>query len=228
VRFSGSGTYQDTDSDDTYFDSFSWTGYGSLDLRVVSSFFLTFSGTFQQREFTSREAGLDTDEYGQIGAGLRYTIVPGLTVTARYGFSDYTWPDGSCQDTHRLAVGFHYVWGRRSALPPPRVDVEALTESSGGSIQQPDSQGNVVFRVRAAGAARVVVMGSFNGWSAGATRLRPVGDGWWEARIRLEPGTYEYVYVIDGETTTPPEAKITVNDGFGGLNGIIEILPPGL
>lgn len=228
LKLSGNGTYQSTDSKDPYYDSFSWTADGSVDLRLVSSFFLTFSGTFQTREFTERTAGLDSDDYVQFGAGLRYSPVPGLTALVRYGYSDYTWPDGNAQDTHRLAVGFYYVWGRRSAMPPPRVDISALTEGSGGTIQQPDEAGNVVFRVKADGAARVAVVGNFNGWDAGANPLRPAAGGWWETRLELGPGTYEYVYIIDGKTTTPPEAKVTVNDGFGGLNGIIEVLPPGL
>jgi hypothetical protein len=58
--------------------------------------------------------------------------------------------------------------------------------------------------------------------------MSPAGDGWWEALLVIEPGSYEYVYVIDGDWVTPPEAKVTVNDGFGGRNGILDVLPPEL
>jgi hypothetical protein len=226
INVRGDGVLQNTDSADPFFDSSSWTAFGSIDLRIVSSFFLTVSGTFQEREFAARTTGEDTDEYRQLGAGLRYTVAPGWTAAVRYGYSDYTWPDGNSEDTHRLAFGVQYVWGRRAALPPLRVDVDALTGSSAGTVQKPDDDGNVVLRVRAPGALHVGVAGDFNGWIADSTPLAPVGDGWWEARVELGPGVYEYVYIIDGKWTTPPEAKITVADGFGGLNGVLEVLPP--
>jgi 1,4-alpha-glucan branching enzyme len=108
------------------------------------------------------------------------------------------------------------------------VDVGVLTRESGGSIQQPDPEGNVRFRIEAAGAREVLVAGDFNDWTPESTPLHPVGSGWWEAVIELEPGVYEYSYVIDGEWKTPPEAKLFVNDGFGGRNGILEVLPPDL
>jgi hypothetical protein len=228
VGLRADGVVQHTNSSDPLFDSVAWTAFASLDLRLVSSWFLTMSGTFQERDFTERAPGEDKDEYWQIGAGLRYTIAPGWTASIRYGYADYTWPDGASQDTERLAIGIHYVWGHRSAPPAPTVDVDALTRASSGAVQQPDREGNVHLRVRADGASRVAVAGDFNGWSPEATPLRPAGDGWWETRVELQAGVYEYVYVIDGKWTTPPEAILTVDDGFGGRNGILEVLPTGL
>jgi len=127
-----------------------------------------------------------------------------------------------------VTVGISYSWGRRTAIRPPRVDVGRLVRESGGSVQQPDGEGNVHLRVHAPGARTVSVAGDFNGWQSDRSLLRQVGNGWWEIRISLEPGNYEYLYIIDGRWTTPPEAKLLVSDGFGGKNGILEVLPPGL
>jgi 1,4-alpha-glucan branching enzyme len=74
----------------------------------------------------------------------------------------------------------------------------------------------------------VAVAGSFNEWNPETAQLHSTKDGWWEIRIDLIPGVYEYAYLVDGVWTTPPEAKITVEDGFGGNNGILEVLPSGL
>jgi hypothetical protein len=219
------GILQTTAARDSYFDSHSWTVSGSVDTRLVTSLFLTLFGAYQARDFVSRPAGQDADTYAQFGAGLRYVVAGAWTASIRYGHSIYTWPDGGDEDSHRLAVAIHYAWGRRDAPPVARVDIGALTRESGGSVQQPDTAGNVRLRVRAVDAGSVVVAGDFNAWDAGATRLRLVGDGWWEVELRLVPGNYEYVYVIDGVWTTPPEAKITVEDGYGGRNGVLEILP---
>jgi opacity protein-like surface antigen len=228
-RFSlrADGVLQNTDSSDPYYNSVAATGFGSADIRLVSSWFLTVSGTYQERDFSERAAGEETDEYWQVGAGLRYVFAPGWTATARYGYADYTWPDGNSHDTHRLAIGFNYVWGRRNA-PPPTVRLDALTQDSGGAIQQPDAAGNVHLRIQAPNAVTVAVAGGFNDWNPDANPLRKGADGWWETRLELGPGTYEYIYIIDGEWTTPPESKLTVDDGFGGSNGILEVLPAGL
>jgi hypothetical protein len=189
---------------------------------------MTVSGVYQEREFLKRPYGENKDEYWQVGAGLRHAVKSSWAVSIQWGYSIYTWPDGSNEDSYRLAFGIQYSWGRRNVVPLPAVDIDAVIQKSGGSIQKSEPDGSVWFRIQAHGAAQVFVGGSFNGWDPGATPLVPVGDGWWEISINLEPGIYEYTYVIDGEWITPPEAKLTVEDGFGGRNGILEVLPPDL
>jgi hypothetical protein len=225
VSVRADGMLQTTDALDSYYDSESFTASGSIDARVASSFFLTLSGTYQKRRFTERAALEDEDEYLQAGVGLRYTVVSGWTALARWGISNYTWPDGSDEDSHRFSIGVNYAWGRRDAPPPPRVDIDGLVRNSRGAIQKPDTRGNVLFRIEAPQAAAVSVIGSFNGWNTNATPLSKGADGWWEARVELAPGTYEYAYIIDGQWRTPPEAIVTFEDGFGGKNGVLEVLP---
>ncbi|MFH1755327.1 MAG: glycogen-binding domain-containing protein [Candidatus Latescibacterota bacterium] len=219
------GILQRTDSRDAAFDANSWTINAGIDARLVSSLFFIASGAYQEREFISRAAGEDADKYWQIGLGLRYLILSGWETSLRAGYSKYTWPGGEDEDTYRLSLGVAYSWGRRDVLPLPAVDVEELMRGSGGSIQQNDGDGRIRLRVHAPGAMRVAVSGSFNSWNPEAAPLRPAGDGWWEVYIELPPGRYEYTYVIDGVWQTPPEAQITVDDGFGGRNGILDILP---
>ena len=217
---------QATDALDSYYDSESLTASGSIDARVASSLFLTLSGTYQKRAFIDRAALEDEDEYLQAGVGMRYTVAPGWMFLARWAFSNYTWPDGSGEDSQRFSVGVNYAWGRRDAPPPPRVDIDMIVRESQGAIQEPDARGSVVFRIHAPEAANVSVVGSFNEWNGTATPLAKTSDGWWEARVALAPGSYEYAYVIDAKYTTPPEAIVTVEDGFGGRNGFLEVLPP--
>jgi hypothetical protein len=218
--------FQTTDALDSYYDSESWTASGSIDGRVASSLFITFSGTYQKRDFIDRVAPENEDRYLQAGVGLRYTIAPGWMILARLALSKYTWPEGSDENSHRLSVCVSYAWGRRDAPPPPRVDIDAIVRESQGAIQEPDAHGSVVFRILAPEAATVSVVGSFNEWNGAATPLAKTADGWWEARAVLATGTYEYAYMIDGRYTTPPESLVTVEDGFGGLNGVLEVLQP--
>jgi len=50
------------------------------------------------------------------------------------------------------------------------------------------------------------------------------GDGIWTGTLKLEPGRYEYMFVLDGEKWFPdPNALRYVKDGFGNKNAILEI-----
>jgi hypothetical protein len=74
-------------------------------------------------------------------------------------------------------------------------------------------------------AHTVAVAGDFNGWNPQANLLEdPEGDGIWTGTLKLEPGRYEYMFVLDGEKWFPdPNALRYVKDGFGNRNAILEI-----
>ena len=74
-------------------------------------------------------------------------------------------------------------------------------------------------------AHTVAIAGDFNGWSPQANILEdPEGDGIWTATLDLEPGRYEYMFVLDGEKWfSDPNALRYVKDGFGNKNAILEI-----
>ena len=71
----------------------------------------------------------------------------------------------------------------------------------------------------------VAIAGDFNGWNPQANLLEdPDGDGIWTGTLKLEPGRYEYMFVLDGEKWFPdPNALRYVKDGFGNKNAILEI-----
>jgi len=71
----------------------------------------------------------------------------------------------------------------------------------------------------------VSIAGDFNNWDPQANTLQdPEGDGIWTATLKLPPGRYEYMFVLDGEKWLPdPNALRYVKDGFGNKNAILEI-----
>ena len=73
------------------------------------------------------------------------------------------------------------------------------------------------------GARTVTVVGDFNGWDTGATRLSPVGDhGEWAATVPLAPGRHVYAFVVDGvEWRVDPLAPQVPDAGFGPANALI-------
>ncbi len=74
-------------------------------------------------------------------------------------------------------------------------------------------------------AHTVAIAGDFNGWNPQANILEDSeGDGIWTGILKLEPGRYEYMFVLDGEKWFPdPNALRYVKDGFGNRNAILEI-----
>lgn len=72
---------------------------------------------------------------------------------------------------------------------------------------------------------RINIVGDFNNWSTTADPLFDrAGDGTWTIRIPLQPGRYEYKYLIDGKKWKPdPWNPDVVDDGFGDLNSVIVV-----
>jgi 1,4-alpha-glucan branching enzyme len=75
----------------------------------------------------------------------------------------------------------------------------------------------MTFRIAAPEAARVNLVGSFNEWDPGARTMRRDGKGTWKTSMMLEPGTYEFRYLVDGEWRNDVES-MRVSNPFGTEN----------
>ena len=77
-------------------------------------------------------------------------------------------------------------------------------------------------------ARSVNAVGDFNGWDPGRTSLQQVSTGVWSVTLPLEPGRYEYMFVVDGQRWVGDPAAIEqADDGFGSRNAVLEVLSPG-
>ncbi|MBN1699776.1 MAG: isoamylase early set domain-containing protein [Spirochaetales bacterium] len=75
-------------------------------------------------------------------------------------------------------------------------------------------------------ARSVSVVGDWNAWDPRANILHdPEGDGTWEIKLKLSSSRdYRYQFLIDGTYWIPdPDASLHVDDGFGGINSVLEI-----
>ena len=101
------------------------------------------------------------------------------------------------------------------------------TKSAGKSTRdQTQPQPPLVrFELTNLSARKVCVAGNFNNWRPEATEMIPTGGGKWAKELRLQPGTYEYRFVVDGEWTTDPMASGTVPNPFGDLNSLLAVPP---
>lgn len=83
----------------------------------------------------------------------------------------------------------------------------------------------VRFVLPAIGARSVVVAGDFNEWRTDASPLvDDDGDGVFVGTVSLARGTYDYMFVVDGERWVPdPYASQYRDDGFGQHNAVLRL-----
>ncbi|HJQ18871.1 MAG TPA: isoamylase early set domain-containing protein [Gemmatimonadaceae bacterium] len=83
----------------------------------------------------------------------------------------------------------------------------------------------VKFVLIAPKAARVSVVGDFNGWDSSATPMTTQGggaDGTWTVFVPMQPGLHTYSFVIDGtHFVTDPSAPQTPDDGYGHRSSVV-------
>lgn len=86
-----------------------------------------------------------------------------------------------------------------------------------------EHEGIAQFVGRFPGARSVHVLGTFNDWRPGSIALEDQDhDGVWRATVVLPAGTYEYMFVVDGERWVPDHlSERLVADEFGRENSVV-------
>ena len=116
--------------------------------------------------------------------------------------------------------------GTQPATLPPQADADAGLEAAlADDTAGPSREVLVRFRDESAGDVRIA--GDFNGWvpdrgvrsliaSEGDTRV-------WTKVLTLEPGTYQYRYIVDGEWKEDPSNPSSVPGPTGQPNSILRV-----
>lgn len=82
----------------------------------------------------------------------------------------------------------------------------------------------VLFVLDAPNASRVCVTGAFNDWSRKGIPLeRDPQDGLWKVTVDIEPGAYEYRFIVDGAWIRDPGNKESIPNGFGQENSLLVV-----
>ncbi len=85
-------------------------------------------------------------------------------------------------------------------------------------------QGKVVLRYRAPQASTVYVVGEFNNWTPNQeARMEKNSEGVFETALDLEPGIYQYRFIVDGRWVEDPDNPRTAPAPFGGVNSVLEV-----
>jgi AMP-activated protein kinase-like protein len=83
----------------------------------------------------------------------------------------------------------------------------------------------VQFRLQADQASNVKLAGSFTQWQP-QYELHQTSPGIWAITLPLPLGVHDYAFVVDGQRWVADPYAQAVDDGFGGTNSRIAILPP--
>ena len=110
--------------------------------------------------------------------------------------------------------------GTNSVVEVPAVEQEVQSKTT----EKKTSEGKAVFTYFDPDAREVYLTGDFSNWNPKGIPMTKQPDGTWVARIDLEPGEYEYKFVVDGNWMTDPMNPIVRGD-FG--NSVIKIASDG-
>ena len=53
---------------------------------------------------------------------------------------------------------------------------------------------------------------------------KKIGGGQWQVLMRLLPGTYKYLFNVDGQWWNDPASNQYISNEFGSLNNVIEVM----
>lgn len=122
-----------------------------------------------------------------------------------------------------LVVG-GIVSGRLTSAPGQSAPGAANAPTSAGLAAPSTTLVRLV--ILQPGARTVQLAGDFNGWNPARTSLEQISDGAWAVTIPLEPGRYEYMFVVDGvRWIADPFAAELNDDGFGSRNAVLDVRP---
>lgn len=117
-----------------------------------------------------------------------------------------------------MIIGLVFVPLQPGQIDAPQNGVAQMAQSAPAAGTE--------FVLYAPQAREVLVVGDFNGWgSTGAVKLKPTTDGTWRAQIKLNPGQYQYAFVVNGKQwLADPGAMRQVDDDFGRKNSILLVM----
>lgn len=83
--------------------------------------------------------------------------------------------------------------------------------------------GGILFSYSDPHVKEVLVAGDFNRWIAEPLVRVEAASNLWRKVITIEPGTYRYKFLVDGEWKMDPANEVAEPTAYGGSNSVIEV-----
>ena len=81
----------------------------------------------------------------------------------------------------------------------------------------------VTLTLKAPHAEAVNLMGDFNQWNQKVHPMKQEADGIWKKTIMVQPGRYEYRFLVDGQWRNDPANDHICPNCFGTENNVLEV-----
>jgi 1,4-alpha-glucan branching enzyme len=99
--------------------------------------------------------------------------------------------------------------------------------STSRASRRPSTKQAVTFEYFDPSATIVTLVGNFNQWDPKARPLKRDAGGLWKVTMRLEPGTYPYKFVVNGERWEEDPLNLhRVYNEHGTFNSLRKVGPP--
>ena len=73
-------------------------------------------------------------------------------------------------------------------------------------------------------ASSVQLVGDFTHWSTKPINLVKQANGIWKASVALDPGSYHYRFLVDGQWSDDPQSTLRIPNIFGSHNMVREVV----
>ena len=102
--------------------------------------------------------------------------------------------------------------------------VKAAPKAAKKAGRPKSTKKEVTFTIHADAGKAVFVAGEFNSWDPTVQKMAyKARKGIYAATLKLEPGTYQYKYVIDGTWCADPENVNAVANDQGTFNSVVVV-----
>jgi 1,4-alpha-glucan branching enzyme len=112
------------------------------------------------------------------------------------------------------------VEGPSDGIPQSPGHVVSSKPIAGQSVENTVTY---MFTVTAEDADKVCLAGDFNQWRVCEAPMQHLGGDTWSITIQLPRGRHEYMFVIDDQWVTDPDAMGYSDDGFGNRNSVLVV-----
>jgi 1,4-alpha-glucan branching enzyme len=90
-----------------------------------------------------------------------------------------------------------------------------------GKSKEKAKRRRLTLSLEAPGSRQVSLMGDFNNWNAKTHPMKKDESGLWKKTVMLQPGRYEYKFMVDGQWENDPGNDQACFNCFGTHNNVI-------
>ena len=114
--------------------------------------------------------------------------------------------------------------GKAAKAKAAEAKAPAKTEKKKAAQKKPTrarAKAKTTVRLEAPQAAKVFIVGSFNGWDPMANPLKRDEEGTWICTLALEPGEHEYRFMVDEVWWDDPANMLRRSNELGTQNCVL-------